>query len=757
MMEQTSVGEEPQSLTACTEGIIVKRIKRGLIGPPLTIFIKDGKYLFYHSSAFWDFCPTRWKSVEIDELLEIRKGFNTDSLLKEAKEPSFRQKVTENCCFSVIFSHRQFLHKSLDFIASSESERDLITNAIQYLIDRRKAERVHFDERRWVIENFQQADTNQNNKLSFPELWKLLNKLNLEISESYAKKMFLEVDQNSKTATAGDRMLDQDEFFDFFSALTSREDLCHVLRLFSFNSTASMSAADLENFLTNEQKFDGVDLRKAESLIDEFETGAQESVKNRLLGPIGIRRLLQSKWGSPTRPGHEVVFQDMNHPLCHYFINSSHNTYLMGLQLTGEATVEGYINALKKGARLLELDIFDGDNGEPCITHKRTLISSITLRDALQAIDQYAFVHSPYPVILTIENHVGLVQQKVMARIFREVLGDKLYVRPSNVSTRKLPSPEALRGKYLLRGKRQSNGRDEQLDQDLDEEPLESPPMSTAAPPTECIAEISLTSEFSDLISLPSVKLTQNIYEDIEKHPVDGSPSLSENKVASFFEGGYSMALYTATRLVKSYPKGLRQDSSNMDPLPSWICGVSSVAMNMQTSDVYMDLVKGLFRINGQCGYYLKPACLLEGIDPRMSYVSSEPKMTLSVGIISGQYLPKPTPGNDIIDPYVTCEIFGIPVDRQKARSKTVANNGFNPQWNETVEFKLYCPEFALLRLCVNDFDSTSADDFVGEFTIPVSSLRPGYSHVRLNTGYNHTVDPSATLFIRVAIEKQPA
>ncbi|KHN75452.1 1-phosphatidylinositol 4,5-bisphosphate phosphodiesterase eta-1 [Toxocara canis] len=736
-------------------------------------------------------------------------------------------------CFSVILAHRRFLHKSLDFVAQDNKSKRVIVNALQYLIEKKNKERMHFDERRWLVENFKRADVNNNGKLSFNEVWKLLKRLNLQISQDYAMAMFMDADTKKTETSVGDRVLDQDEFLAFFERLTHRPDLEHALRLFSSIDDSALTVNDLREFLTNEQHFTDVDAKKAESIIETYETPNHDNHKGKLLGAIGFRRLLQSRWGNITKPGHESVFQNMDHPLSHYYVNSSHNTYLTGLQMKGEATVEGYISALKKGARLLELDIFDNDHGEPCITHKRTLITSITLRNALKAIDQYAFVSNPYPVILTIENHVGLPQQKAMVRIFNEVLGDKIYIRPENAAVTQLPSPNALKRKYLLRGKKlpTETGRDRQLDQDDDESPeqprekpdkiqlhpdfsrlislpsvkissniyqdvlgdkiyirpenaavtqLPSPnalkrkyllrgkklPTETGRDrqldqdddespeqPREKPDKIQLHPDFSRLISLPSVKISSNIYQDVKEHPMDGSASLSETKVQSLMEGGTSLAVYTASRFVKSYPKGLRQDSSNMDPIPSWICGIQSVAMNMQTSGEYLDLVSGLFRINGNCGYVLKPDCLLQGLDPRLPEVSERVRTVLSVGIISGQYLPKPTPGHDVIDPYVTVEIFGIPADAQKFRTKTIADNGFNPQWNETFRMGLRCPELALLRLCVKDFDSTSANDFVGEYTIPVKSIRGGYSHVRLNTGYGHTVDESASLLVRVAFD----
>ena len=70
------------------------------------------------------------------------------------------------------------------------------------------------------------------------------------------------------------------------------------------------------------------------------------------------------------------------------------------------------------------------------------------------------------------------------------------------------------------------------------------------------------------------------------------------------------MLACTERQLVRTYPKGTRFDSSNYDPLVMWRCGVQMVALNFQYPDIYMHLNQGFFRLNGGCGYVLKPAVM---------------------------------------------------------------------------------------------------------------------------------------------------
>ena len=72
---------------------------------------------------------------------------------------------------------------------------------------------------------------------------------------------------------------------------------------------------------------------------------------------------------------------DLNHPLPHYIINSTHNTYLTGNQLYGTSHSKMYAYAMLMGYRLVELDCYNGQGDDILITHGYTLNSSIKLVD----------------------------------------------------------------------------------------------------------------------------------------------------------------------------------------------------------------------------------------------------------------------------------------------------------------------------------------------------------------------------------------
>lgn len=67
----------------------------------------------------------------------------------------------------------------------------------------------------------------------------------------------------------------------------------------------------------------------------------------------GFCRYLMSDENAPVFLDRLDIYQDMDQPMAHYFISSSHNTYLSGRQFGGKSSVEMYRQVLLAGCRYM--------------------------------------------------------------------------------------------------------------------------------------------------------------------------------------------------------------------------------------------------------------------------------------------------------------------------------------------------------------------------------------------------------------------
>ncbi|XP_055346908.1 1-phosphatidylinositol 4,5-bisphosphate phosphodiesterase delta-1-like [Paramacrobiotus metropolitanus] len=705
-------------------------------------------------------CQSRPRIIDVGQIREVRCGYKTDVFHLCDDDKKFVAKFPEDRCFAFVMGRG----KTVNLVAPSVDTRKKWVNVVEHVIGKQQNENREARLERFLKKQFILADTSGDGFLNLEECMKLLSHLNLQFTHEKAKGFFLSAGAKFHHSEDGASVLvlDADGFHQFYRLLSERPDLKKIFQEHTAEKSAGAvwSLSNLQTFLQNTQKEAERSVDACEYIIKTFEPLEENQARNEL-SLQGFRNYLLNQKQFLFNSHHRQVYHDMTHPLKDYFIASSHNTYLMANQLTGSSSVEAYVLCLLQGCRCVELDCWDGPEGEPIITHGRTLTSNIYFRDVVTVIKEYGFRTSPYPVILSIENHCSVEQQDVMANHLNNILKEMLYCESPKDSDKLLPSPDSLKGRVILKAKKiKPLGKTESLPSEGDDDLAKSAVDGTdidAPPVTKKDKQLQL--KISQILSngtyLHAVKFRGYDHSKTSGKFFEMS-SLSETKSLSLIQESRSgLISHTRRQLVRIYPDGLRTDSSNYDPIPMLHAGCQIVALNYQDRRAETQVYKAMFRDNGGCGYLLKPEYLRsEDMDPD-EYNNRIIPIKLRITVISAQQLPKPDgiDGHDITDPYVTLQIYGCARDCKKEKTKYIRNNGFNPSWEETFTFTIHDQEMAVMRFEVKDFETSSVNEVIAHYTIPVTSMKEGYRHVELFDKQDAPLDP-ATLFVKV--EKEP-
>uniref|UniRef100_A0A8C4HCC8 Phosphoinositide phospholipase C n=1 Tax=Dicentrarchus labrax TaxID=13489 RepID=A0A8C4HCC8_DICLA len=576
----------------------------------------------------------------------------------------------------------------------------------------------------------------------------------------------------------------------FLDFLCPRTELNNIFKQGGDDGTLSVD--QMTEFINNKQRDPRLNeilyppLRPVQTnaLMERYQHD-QAQLKHGVISLQAFSTYLSSEENGVIPPEKLDQSEDMSFPLSHYFINSSHNTYLTAGQLAGSSSVEMYRQVLLAGCRCVELDVWKGRTAEeePVITHGFTMTSEICFKEVIEAIAECAFKTSPFPVILSFENHVdSLKQQAKMAEYCQSIFGEALLIDPLDKypleSGVPLPSPQELMGKILIKNKKSHKPSNNTDTKRLTDQPANQ--SNDPVSPSNNTGEMEAESEEDDddedddgkkvsgdgsaereAVATEEMSTLVNYVQPTKFNSFEASKKAARcYHMSSFVEtkalehltkSPVEFVEYNKSQLSRIYPKGTRVDSSNFMPQLFWNAGCQLVALNYQTIDLSTQLNLFMFEYNGRSGYRLKPEFMRrpdKHFDPfTENTVDGIVANTLSVKVISGQFLTERRVGV-----YVEVEMFGLPADTRRKALKTKTsqnNNAINPVWDEEpiVFKKVILPTLASLRIAAFE----EGGKFIGHRIIPVSAIRPGYRYIGLRNEKNQSlILPAVFVYIVV-------
>uniref|UniRef100_A0A672YKU3 1-phosphatidylinositol 4,5-bisphosphate phosphodiesterase n=1 Tax=Sphaeramia orbicularis TaxID=375764 RepID=A0A672YKU3_9TELE len=780
-------------------------------GPPTLVTLKvdpDGFFLYWTGGSNLEV-----ETLDISHIRDTRTG----KYAKQPKDPKLREVLgfgkgdnVEGKLVTVVYGNDLVNISFLNFQAMQEDTAKIWTDELFTLatnILSQNASRTTFLLRAYTKLKLQ---VNQDGKIPVKNILKMFSdKKRVETSLEQCGLV------NNRSEGIKPDDFTWEAFQKFLDTLCLRPEIQSIFEECGSKRKPFISLDQLMDFLNRRQRdsrlnevlYPPLKREQVRQIMEKYETNSSQLERDQI-SLQAFTRYLGGEENSIVPPERLDVIDDMNQPLAHYFINSSHNTYLTVGQLTGLSSVEMYRQVLLTGCRCVELDCWKGrpPDEEPYITHGFTMTTEIPFKEVIEAIAESAFKMSPYPLILSFENHVDSAKQQAkMAEYCRTIFGDALLIDPLEkyplIQGQALPSPQELLGKILIKNKKKhyhhrpssggsirrreteeqsspnndcplldsdgaqilSNGEEklaERMIKDSEprksiggegesEEDEEDEPVTELKKPNSdegtASSEVNATEEMSTLVNyIEPVKFKSFEVATKRKKFFEMSSFVETKGMDTLKSSPIEFVEYNKNQLSRIYPKGTRVDSSNYMPQLFWNVGCQMVALNFQTLDLPMQLNMGVFEYNGHSGYLLKPE-FMRRTDKHFDPFTEN----IVDGIVANTVKIRIISGQFLTDKkvgvYVEVDMFGLPADtKRKYKTKTSNGNSLDPVWDDDmfVFNKVVLPTLASLRIAV--FEENGK--FIGHRILPVSAIRPGYHYINLKNELNQPLLLSSLL-----------
>ncbi|KAF2808556.1 PLC-like phosphodiesterase [Mytilinidion resinicola] len=421
---------------------------------------------------------------------------------------------------------------------------------------------------------------------------------------------------------------------------------------------------------------------------------------------------------------------------------------------------------------------------EPRVLHGYTLTKETPFRDVCKSIRDYAFVASDLPVIVSLEVHTSLEQQEIMVEIMEEYWKGMLVDLPitSCESTEELVLPrlDQLRNKILIKVKYTApkpldaeppKPTNLQLEKSKSSSALSSSSASSYDVPETVAKPAAPKAKILEALGRLGIYTRSYHFKNFDQ-PEAKIPthvfSLSEKTLMEVHEQTPTQLFaHNKNFFMRAYPKGLRLNSSNLDPSIFWRTGVQIVALNWQKWDAGMMLNEAMF--SGYNGWVLKPEGYRSASTAEnQALATTHHNLDLTIEFFGGQDIPLPPEEHNpkSFKPYVKCELH---VEKHEERSdepipgggkskgggdykrRTKTTKTPDPDFQrETIRFsnvRGVTEELTFVRLKVMD-DEHFNDDLAAWACFRLDRFQPGLRMIHLYDA--HGVLTKGVLFVRI-------